>query len=179
MERGKQWLTGIQFDRLPWHTDPTLVDFLQSLHSRYFPLFVILQCDSRAMNALGPKGSAQKLGEYAAAGAIDSVLFDGSSGKGIPMDTEYLRPFLDEAHSNTDLARVDIGVAGGLDAETVRAVMPELLTHYPGLSWDAEGKLHPVTANGSRPLDLSVAAAYIQASSDVIRATNNTGTMKP
>lgn len=166
MARGAPWIQGIQFDMLPWHADPQMLDYLEDVKNRYgIPVF--LQCHKEAMHELGPKGVARRLGQYAA--SIDYLLFDASHGTGTRMDAASLDPYLEEAQSQTNLESTGLAIAGGLDAKSVREDLSELVAKYPILSWDAEGRLHPVNTDGKRPLDLDVVHDYLVASVDVLR----------
>ena len=169
-DRGRRWLGGVQFDMLPWHTDPAMLGYLLKVRRMDdAPERVLLQCHARALEALGPKEVAKRLGDYALSGAIDYVLFDASHGRGRRLDAARLRPYLDEAYGSGDLAGVGIGIAGGLDGQAVREDVPTLVGVYPELSWDAEGRLHPERGGGSRPLDMPKVLDYLLASAEVIR----------
>lgn len=168
-ERGRRWLGGVQFDMLPWHTNPVILDYLLKVRQMDgAPDRVLLQCHARAMETLGPREATKRLGDYALSGAIDYVLFDASHGRGKRLEPENLRPFLDEAYSSGELARIGFGVAGGLDAQVVQNDLLPLIAAYPDLSWDAEGKLHPERNDGTRPLDIASVADYLLASAGVI-----------
>lgn len=165
VRRGHTWLQALQFDMLPWHTDDTMLDYLAHTKEE-FGLSVLLQCHKKAMETLGPKGVVRRLGHYAT--SMDYLLFDASHGTGTRLDTASLRPFVEEAYSSQLLDSTGIAIAGGLDATAVRDDLPELVNDFPDLSWDAEGKLHPATSHGRRPLDLAVTKGYLSASATVI-----------
>lgn len=166
--RGASWLQAVQFDLLPWHADNSLIPFLEQLKNES-GLGVILQAHGESMQALGPDGMMQKLGQYAT--ALDYVLFDASHGKGIRLNSKALQPFLEAAYSSDALGSVGFGVAGGLHAQVVREDLPVLVQQYPNMSWDAEGRLHPVRPEDSaRPLDVRLATEYLEASAEVIRS---------
>lgn len=170
LDRGRRWLGGVQFDMLPWHTDPAMLGFLlKARRMDYAPHSVLLQCHAPAMEVLGPRETAKRLGDYALSGAIDYVLFDASHGKGKRLDVERLKPYLDEAYGSGELVGVGFGIAGGLDGRVVREDLPALVAAYPDLSWDAEGRLHPECGDSSRPLDMSGVLDYLLASAEVIR----------
>lgn len=170
--RGQHWLQAIQFDMLPWHNNEGMLQFASDVREDY-NVTVLLQCYKAAMDELGPKRVIQKLGRYAY--GIDYVLFDASHGTGRRMDARRLGEFLQEAYSSTALRHVNFAVAGGLDAQTVREDLPGLLAKYPELSWDAEGKLHPVNNMAKRPLQMDITKAYLQASIDVINQSTTRG----
>lgn len=165
-ERGRAWLEAIQFDMLPWHNNDDMPDFLDKLRQNHPDISVLLQCHGPAMEQLGEKGAAQRLGRYA--GLLDYVLFDSSHGTGTRMDTGRLDGFLEEAYSSEALEGTGFSVAGGLNAEVVREDLPVLLEKYPDLSWDAEGQLHPLNNVGKRPLQMDAVKDYLQASVDII-----------
>lgn len=164
-QRGKTWLSAIQFDLLPWHTDNTILPWLEKVKEDS-GLTIILQAHGEAMTELGPKGIARTLGRHAC--ALDYILFDASHGKGERMNTEALLPFLDQGYFSGNLLHVGMGVAGGLNAAVVGEELPSILEYYPDVSWDAEGQLHPTLPDGSRPIDLLRAKEYLEASADVL-----------
>lgn len=163
--RGQQWLQAIQFDMLPWHGNEGMLQFASDVREDY-DVMVMLQCYKDIMDELGPKRVVQRLGRYAY--GIDYILFDASHGTGQRRDARRLGDFLQEAYSSTALRHVNFAVAGGLDAQAVREDLPGLLAKYPDLSWDAEGKLHPVNNMAKQPLQMDITKAYLQASADVI-----------
>ena len=164
--RGAKWLDAIQFDLLPWHEDEALLTFVEQI--KYETDFkILLQAHGESMRELGPKGVIRALGSYAH--ALDYVLFDSSHGQGVRLDTDVLIPFLDAAYGSDELQSVGFAVAGGLNSKIVTEDLPELVRRYPGLSWDAEGQLHPVNSRGTRPLDIAAANSYITAAAEVLR----------
>jgi hypothetical protein len=165
MARGGSWIKGMQYDMLPWHR----YDFRDYLHDvrDIYGKRTLLQAHGPAMEALGPGGTAKVLGSYGP--VLDYVLFDSSHGRGQTLDTVELRRYLDEAYSTSELAHVGFAVAGGLDGDVVHNELRPLVRDFPDLSWDAEGKLHPVTGEGRRPLDIPTAERYIEISSRAIR----------
>lgn len=164
-ERGKAWLELIQFDMLPLHNDKSILPWLEDIKNET-GLGIILQVHGEAMSELGPKNVARELSK--AAQALDYILFDASHGKGMRMNAEALLPFLGHAYFSGQLEEVGMGVAGGLHAEVVREDIPTLLKHYPDISWDAEGQLHPEQADGTRPLDMQRIKEYFEASHEVL-----------
>lgn len=164
VQRGEPWLEAVQFDMLPWHSNGDMWGLLED--AKQYGVAVFLQAHGTAMSMLGPKNSVRILGQHAE--LIDYVLFDSSHGTGTRLDTSALEPFIAEAHEQFDLSRTGIAIAGGLHSEIVREDLPQLLSTYPSLSWDAEGQLHPMNVDGKQPLDLDVTKAYLKASSDVL-----------
>ncbi len=165
-KRGRTWLNTLQFDMLPWHTDDTMLPFLEKTKEQTGHT-IILQAHGESMQQLGPKAVAQVLGRYAH--ALDYVLFDASHGKGIRMNPNSLLPFLDTAYESASLSTVNFGVAGGLNAEAVREDLPRLLEVHPDISWDAEGKLHGTYEDGTPGLDWTAAKDYLNASGEVVQ----------
>lgn len=165
--RGGAWLDAVQFDMLPWHDDAEVAAFVADVKDRY-GLKVLVQCHGPAMKTLGPDGAANALGRLAE--GIDYVLFDSSHGTGTRLDVETLASFVESAYSASALDDVGVAVAGGLTAEVVTEDLPPLLARFPDLSWDAEGGLHPVGADGTRPLHMGRVNDYLRASGRVCRA---------
>lgn len=98
---------------------------------------MIVQIGSGAYAEVGndPRKLAEKLETY-----VDEAsyfLFDLSGGVGKLFDPEVAIPALEAIES---LAPGSAAVAGGLGPETVRLLAP-LLKRFPGLSWDAQGRL--------------------------------------
>lgn len=164
--RSRKWVDAVQFDSYPWHEDERLFRSLDFARNALAGMTTILQCHEYAMDALKEKGTAKMLGRYA--DVIDYVLFDASHGTGKTMDVEALDRFLETAYENDALDQVGFGVAGGLDAKTVEEKLPYLLEKYPDLSWDAEGKLHPINNAGKRPLQMDIVKKYLRSSVTVI-----------
>lgn len=162
-QRGAPWIGGIQFDKLPWHNNPDMVDFVSWVKDT-FQTKIFLQCHGEAQAELGPKGVARKLGEYAL--AIDYVLLDSSHGTYKQLDPSCAKTYLDEMYNDDDLAGVGIAVAGGLHAKAVGLILPELVREYPDLSWDAESGLH---RSYSETADIGRAELYMLMSKLVIQ----------
>ena len=165
--RGAKWLGAMQFDMLPWDTDATLLPFVEEV-KRASGLKMLLQVHGEIMQRLGPDKVVRMLGRYAH--ALDYILFDASHGKGVRLNTDALRPFLEAAYGSDELQTVGISVAGGLNSTVVSEDLPGLIQKYPSLSWDAEGRLHPTNTAGLRPIDMDVAQSYIIASAEVLRS---------
>lgn len=161
--RGAPWLGAIQFDMLP----PSLLPFVESVKCES-GLKMLLQVHGEIMRTLGPEKVVRMLGRYAY--ALDYVLFDASHGKGVRLNTDSLRPFLEAAYASSELQAVGISVAGGLNSTAVRQDLPILVREYPDLSWDAEGQLHPVNAAGLRPLDMNASKSYLAASAELLQS---------
>lgn len=166
-KRGAAWLNTLQFDMLPWHESEDMFQFVETVKQQT-EYQIILQAHSETMQQLGPDGTAKKLGRYAH--ALDYVLFDASHGKGIRMNPNALKPFLESSYASAELGGVGFGVAGGLNAEVVREELPSLVESFNDISWDAEGKLHNRDRTGVYILDELATRQYLQASSDILSA---------
>jgi hypothetical protein len=146
-------LDGFQLN-IVWPLTPFLYDYrtAKGCNPR-----IILQIsnDSIVMMEENPKRVANKLGEYR--GLIDDVLIDLSQGQGINMNAEKIRPLLSEICIKHPC--FGIGVAGGLDADSLHLVEP-LLNEFPHLSIDAEKKLQ---VPGAGLLHLTAAINYFAA----------------
>lgn len=165
LKRGESWIDGIQFDMLPWHEKPVLLDYLAKLKQEH-DTKILLQVHKPAMETLQPDGVAEALTPYSE--FLDYVLFDSSHGKGLKLDTDSLKTFLDAAYSHEGLSSVGFAIAGGLNSAIVQDELPKVLEDFPDVSWDAEGQLHPANSEGTMPLDMGVVNAYLQASVNVL-----------
>ena len=150
----------------PWHEDERLFQSLDYARKALAGMTTILQCHEQAMGELKEKKTMKMLGRHA--DTIDYVLFDASHGTGKTLDVEALDRFLEAAYTTDALGDVGFAVAGGLDAQTVEEKIPFLLAKYPDLSWDAEGRLHPLNNVGKRPLQMDIVKKYLQSSANVI-----------
>lgn len=166
-ERGRSWLNALQFDMLPWQQNDAMLPFIEEVKQRTNHT-IILQAHSESMQHLGATNVTKRLGQYAH--VLDYVLFDASHGKGVRIDPNALRPFLDKSYESEQLTSVGLGVAGGLCAEVVRNELATLIKTYPNLSWDTEGKVHGTHEDGTPSFDPHAAKDYLQASSDILRA---------
>ncbi len=168
---GHFWLNGIQFDMMPdWCTHPeavreTLASGVYFLEDRAKQLSIVLQCQADIMNQHSPKEIANALGGL----YPDYVLFDASGGRGARMNPDALLPYIEAVYDDSKLVDIGVAVGGGLNAEVVRTELPKILRRFPDVSWDAEGQLHPVNADGKRPLDMQVVREYFEASAEVLR----------
>jgi hypothetical protein len=163
-DRGAPWLSAVQFDMLPWHSDPTLPGFIEEAKEET-DVKVLLQAHSGILETHTPEQLARKLNDY----ATDYVLLDSSHGKGVRLDLNRLRPYIDALYSSPALDHVGVGIAGGLNAKVVAEELPRIVADYPDLSWDAEGQLHSINLDGKRPLDIAKTTEYLRASSDVLK----------
>ncbi len=88
-------------------------------------------------------------------GAVSDILLDPSGGMGMPVDPAQASDYLDAIKAAG--LRFGLGVAGGLDAQSLDQLAP-LLERHPDVSIDAEGRLRdPATDE----LDLGKARDYV------------------
>lgn len=173
------WLRRVQFDLLPdWCENPDLtshlLDTCDKLYAGRLPfrkngpnLTKVLQCQASIMDMHSPQevaGALAGLGDK-----LDYVLFDASGGRGVRMNPEALLPYIEAVRNRPELDELGVAVGGGLNTDVVRSELPKILRHFPDVSWDAEGQLHPVNSDGKRPLDMRACREYFEASAEVLR----------
>jgi hypothetical protein len=95
-------------------------------------------------------------------GIANYVLLDPSGGLGKELDVAMLTPYLESLEAHLSVARHPIGIAiaGGLCADNLEIIRP-LCEQFPGLSFDAEAKLH----SGPGQLDLDHCIRYLRVAS--------------
>lgn len=160
-QRGVAILNAIQFDLLPYQENPKLWSHFIEL-TRDDKTEIIVQAHREAMEK-GPKRAIEDLKCLSDMAPIDYVLFDASHGAGKEMNSDALALFLEAAYESNDLADrgTNFGVAGGLDAANVDKHIRQLVSNFPELSWDAEGKLHQ---SDDGALDILAVRDYLYAS---------------
>ncbi len=130
-------------------------DVIREYKKAFFRNQFVLQVGSRAFEMIGhsPELLAGKIArEYP---VVDYVLLDPSGGEGRALDPHELRRYLQElARLNLDIG---LGVAGGLCAETLTALIAPIKADFPDISIDAEGKLR----DAEDRLDISAAGNYL------------------
>lgn len=143
-------LDGFQLN-LAWPSYKAISD-----HQREWDSIIVLQIGGRAFEMVNhsPQELAERVSAYE--NVVDYVLLDPSGGYGVPFDTDKARGAYLEALKAKNL-NLGLGVAGGLSPTTLNLIQP-LLSDFPDLSIDAEGRLRDSTDN----LDLSVASQYVQ-----------------
>ena len=121
---------------------------------------IVVQVGVKAFEQINddPSELVQKLKEYGT--AIDFVLLDRSMGKGKPLDSDSLKPFLFKV--SHELPHLGLAVAGGLGPTSLHLIEP-LLDDFPELSFDAQGKLRP-SGNSEQPIDWHMASDYLEKS---------------
>jgi len=128
---------------------------LRKYYLQYPNHLIVLTIDDRALNAVenSPELLISKIEEYN--GLIDYILLDRSLGYGVPMDTKFMRRYINILHA-TELGIV---IAGGLSPKTLHLVEP-LVRDFQGLSIDAQNNIR----NMDDSLNLDVACDYIHRS---------------
>ena len=119
---------------------------------------VILQVGKNAMADANdnPREVVRKLEDYT--DVIDGVLFDKSMGQGKPMDTAVLMEYVIAVYEH--LPKLRVAVAGGLGASTMEVAEP-LISHFPDISIDAQGRLRP-SGSALDPIDWELAKKYLE-----------------
>lgn len=130
----------VQFNNLPFHEYDYRQVFKNIVKKSdpISPVYVnsiVLQANAATLDELNPKDFAERVKLYAP--YIGAVLLDGSGGKGIPLDANKLRPYIDAIYGMS----INVGIAGGLNADTVEPLAGKLLQEYRKLSVDAESGL--------------------------------------
>ena len=130
---------------------------IQEYHEMFPWLKKILQVNSKALEKVDndPEKMLTRIDEYE---SIDSILLDKSMGRGLGMDSNALRPFIEIITQKRP--NLGIAVAGGLGPDTLHFVEP-LIREFPDLSIDAQGKLRS-SGNSLDPIDWSLAEIYIE-----------------
>lgn len=98
---------------------------------------------------------------------VTDLLFDGSGGRGVPLDRAFVDEGLRRARHQwhaPKLGPVGLGVAGGLSAQTIAGVADLLRA---GVSCDAEGALRDA-ADGGGNIDLDKVRSYLGAAADAL-----------
>lgn len=118
---------------------------------------VILQVGKNALEKANndPREVIERLQDYKT--VITHVLLDKSMGKGIGMDAQGLLPFARAIQEN--FPELGLVVAGGLGPSTMDLVQP-ILTEFPDVSIDAQGKLRP-SGDALDPIDWDLAETYL------------------
>ena len=149
---GGPFLHGFQLN-IAWPSRGAIAEFRKNVPNKV----IVLQIGGKALRVINhsPKNLADDLIKYEE--LVDYVLIDPSGGLGIPFDTEKARTYLEAIKERgIDLG---LGVAGGLSPTTLDLVQP-LLSDFPELSWDAEGRLR----DEQDKLVLKTSIEYVQRS---------------
>lgn len=127
-------IAAIQVDEISDYPFPN-PEILENFRRRYQDISLILQVGPQALNEVGNTGNllVEKLAGYTQ--VIDALLLDKSDSRGIPLDSNMLRPVVQVL--GKELPSYNIIVAGGLNNLNINMVSG-LLSIYPKLSIDAE-----------------------------------------
>jgi len=152
--RTGEFQRGLQLNRLDWNL-PEYDGFMAELRQNVPDMPIVLQCQDRIMGVLSPQEIVERLKTL----KPEYVLFDVSHGRGLQMEPEFVRAYVDAIYQ----AQLDVGVvvAGGLSAETLDTTVAPLYEEYPDLSCDAEGAMRTDDTKDETELDLSKVRDYI------------------
>jgi len=130
-------------------------------------LRIILQVGKEALAQIDgdPEKLLKRLEPYKR--CVDDVLLDKSAGKGLGMDAEGLRPFVDAILKRGP--GMGVVCAGGLGPESLHLVEP-LVRDYPTISIDAQGKLRPSGVALNERISWTMAERYLQKAIEMFRA---------
>lgn len=159
---GGRHLHALQLDMV-W---PSATDVATALGSYKKSVSVILQVGKNAIEEANndPTEVIARLADYGT--IIDGVLYDKSMGQGKSMDSGVLLPFVEATYEKAPKLRV--AVAGGLGPTTMHVVEP-LITRFPDISIDAQGRLRP-SGSALDPIDWSMAEEYLRSAVAMFRA---------
>ncbi len=121
---------------------------------------IVLQCGHSALKAVGFNPSRLSAAVRNYEGICDYVLIDLSGGLGKPLDVYDSARYL--AYLNVDIS-MNLGIAGGLNADTLTELFVPIARAFPNISIDAEGKLRTDTDN----LDIQKAKAFVSSAYDI------------
>lgn len=143
----------LQLDMI-WPDPDTILEF----RDNHPWIQIIIQGNSKAMDAVNndPLKFVSYLWAYR--DAIDYVLLDKSMGKGLGMNAKALLRFARVIAKR--LPELGIAVAGGLGPDTLHLLNP-ILQEFPNVSIDAQSKLRP-SGNALDPIDWRMAELYLQ-----------------
>lgn len=137
---------------------PKPVDIANAVRSGGKCVSIILQVGQKAMMEAGdsPSEVLKRLEDYT--DVIDGVLLDKSMGQGKVMDTNVLLEYADMIHKH--MPKLRVAVAGGLGPVTTSVAEP-LVSRFPDLSIDAQGRLRP-SGSALDPIDWGLANKYLE-----------------
>lgn len=121
---------------------------LKKFREREAEQVIVLQVGARAFEEVddSPTKMAEKVAAYS--DLVNYVLLDQSGGKGLKMNAELLKPFVEEIRAQTSGELAIVAVGGlGPEFEQFKEPILELVKICPSLSIDAEGKLRDEADN--------------------------------
>jgi len=182
--RTDKWVDGVQFSKLPWHTNSEMIEYLESIKANYSTK-ILLKVQESTMMELGANRLVDKLEDYA--DIIDYLVLDSNSSAGRrfidnsslseidqpSFGVDRLSHFLHAVYKSRKLGSIGIALAGGLDSNVVSKGLGKIILDHPDLSWDGEDKLHPVIAErktSRRPLNMKITEEYMKSSVELLKA---------
>jgi hypothetical protein len=111
-------------------------------HQKHPALATILQAGKAALERVAndPMKFVQRLTPYLEESLVDAVLLDRSMGRGVEMDPNVLRGYIEEIRAR--YPKLHLIVAGGLGPYSLDQLRP-LWRQFPWLSIDAQSRLRP------------------------------------
>lgn len=160
LERSDAWVNGLQYDLLPWFTEDSSLQIIESYaHGVRVNGPVVVQCHGNIMQSATPEQLLERLKRIE--GFITHILFDASEGRGLQMDPDTLSRWVEVVqNSGLDLS---VAIAGGLGGTETASLLTPVLRRFDDISWDAESKLH--TGN---VLDQHTVNQYLTASKQAV-----------
>ena len=151
---GGEKISALQLD-IPW-PKPSALAYAKTFCDK--DLEIVLQVGGRSFEEVDndvDKLTSKLVSYY---GIADRVLLDKSMGRGVPMNTLELIPFIRDITKH--LPEMGIVVAGGLGPHTIHLLLP-IVAEYPKISIDAQGQLR-FSHDAKDPIEWELAAAYLK-----------------
>ncbi|MBI2030741.1 hypothetical protein HYT05_03895 [Candidatus Kaiserbacteria bacterium] len=125
---------GLQLN-IPWPSEKVLADFHARGQSGRRKT-IVLQCGKKALDEVGgsPLKLATRLGQYK--GLIDYVLLDPSGGMGREFDPYFACSCFGAI--GRALPDIGLGIAGGLNAESLDRLIDPITDAFPGLGFSTD-----------------------------------------
>lgn len=129
-----------------------------AVHASRKQLEVILQISSQAFDDVhnNPRELVRRLEDYES--VIHGVLLDKSMGRGVGMNEEFLRPFVEELYNHAP--HLGVGVGGGLGPNSLH-LLGSLPEYFPSISADAQSQIRP-SGSAKDPVDWDMGADYLR-----------------
>ena len=138
-------VSAVQFNQLPWHESDYSEYFARNIRLGRFTT-QILQASPQQTDNLAPRLLVEALKPYGE--SVSHVLLDDSCGRGVALDYEKLRPYIEQIAVAPDMP--SIAVAGGLTPDNLEQLVGRLLIDYPDTSVDVDSGLRSGHANAMR-----------------------------
>lgn len=156
---------GWQFNNLNW-LDYDYASTIEHTKARVGSEFIIAQLSNATLSRSNPTELSKRL----AGSGVSHALLDSSGGNGQAFNESVYRHFVDTLHDHAP--NVGVGIAGGLGPGEDLDSFRSLLSTYPSLSCDAEGKLRLRTPDGVSLLDNELASRYTVEACEAIKVAN-------